>query len=245
MRLTQRNSRSKTLILLLLMSLSAGFPVLANEEEHKPEEHKSEEHGDAQAKGEGKEGEAKKPEKKTFDFRVKKPSIRLKPVEDANASGEPGQNGKLVLGQAKGCLVDHAALDDLKHAREEIEDRKKELAIRESDLKVREQAVAEELKSLEKTRDEITHSNDAKVKDKEARVTKLVETFLTMSPKSAAKVLAALDDNLAVLSMSQMDTTRLAKIMNNMEARRSSQLSELLVGVKKGKAPSTSKKDEG
>ena len=63
-----------------------------------------------------------------------------------------------------------------------------------------------------------------------------------MSPKTAAKVLAGLEDSLAVLSMSQMDTPHLAKIMNNMDAARSSHLSELLAGVKKNQGQVAAKK---
>ena len=52
-----------------------------------------------------------------------------------------------------------------------------------------------------------------------------------MSPKAAAATLSKVSDELAVATMNRMDTPKLAKIMANMEADRSSQLSELLAAV--------------
>jgi flagellar motility protein MotE (MotC chaperone) len=147
-----------------------------------------------------------------------------------------------ALAPAIHCLVDSAALEDLKRQKDDLEERKREIVSKESDLKTREQVVVDELRGLEKIRDEISQITDKKAKEKEARVAKLVEMFLTMSPKSAAKVLAGLDDSLAVLTISQMDSLHLAKIMNNMDPVRSSHLSELLAGVKLKHAPVIAKK---
>jgi hypothetical protein len=52
-----------------------------------------------------------------------------------------------------------------------------------------------------------------------------------MSPKAAAEVLAELDEALAVSAINRMETVKLAKIMNKMEAGKSSRLSEILAGV--------------
>ncbi len=132
----------------------------------------------------------------------------------------------------------------MKRLKEELDNRKKDIESKESDLKARELVIGDELHNLEKVRDEITRNSDQKAKDKEARVAKLVDTFLTMNPKAAAKVLGALEDSLAVLSMSKMDTLHLAKIMNNMEPTRSSHLAELLAGVKKSKDHKLAKKGD-
>ncbi|MEO5970855.1 MAG: hypothetical protein ABIQ95_13085 [Bdellovibrionia bacterium] len=221
----QMNSLSQGIMLLLLSSLAVGFPnVLAAEDEHKTGE------------SESKEGH-KSPEPKA--------EKALSRPKSTSSHGAARVNGSNDLTPGNNCIVDHVVLDDLKRAKEELDERKKDIAIKESDLKTREKVIADELQQLEKIRDDIAHTNDQKAKEKEARVTKLVDTFLTMSPKSAAKVLAGLDDSLAVLAISQMDTLRLAKIMNNMDPKRSSKLSELLAGVKGHKERVVAKKGGG
>ena len=132
-----------------------------------------------------------------------------------------------------GCIVHEAAVEDIRKAREDIELRRKDLVIYESELKAREKAISEEIKKLENTRELISKSQEVKKIEYQKKVSKLIETFLTMSPKSSAKVLSTLDDRLAVLVVSEMETTRLAKIMNLMDPKRSSHLSELIAGVKK------------
>lgn len=133
------------------------------------------------------------------------------------------------------CLANEAAIEDLRKGRAENEAKAKELASKEADLKVREQALTLEIHKLEDLRDEISKTQDVQKKAHAEKVAKLVETFLTMSPKAAAKILSTLDDDLAVDAMTQMDTQRLAKIMNLIEPARSSQLSELMAGVVRAK----------
>ena len=221
------NSLSKKAMLLWLFSLLAGFSgTLASGDEQKDEKDK------------------RKADESTAGGEKPLNRSKIASSDETNAAGETGATGHDTLAQASGCLVDHAALEDLKRAREELDERRKDIAGKETDLKTREQVIADELRNLEKIRDEIGHVNDQKAKEKEGRVAKLVETFLSMSPKSAAKVLAGLEDSLAVLSMSQMDTPRLAKIMNNMDPGRSSHLAELLGGVKKEKGKVAVKKGE-
>lgn len=136
------------------------------------------------------------------------------------------------------CLVAESAIEDLKRAREENEAKQKELTAKESELKAREQALTEELKKLDQARDSISKLQDTQQAENLEKVTRLVETFLAMSPKAASKIIAALDETLAVSVLSQMDTQRLAKIMNVMDSAHSSKLSELMAGVVRAKAPS-------
>ena len=237
MKLIQMNSLFKGAVLLVFFTLIAGFPsVLAGDDEAKS----------AESSGKGNEASEKGAENKAPESKSKKVTSHSKAAssEESNAAGDTGGSGHNALAQASGCLVDHAALEDLKRLREELDERRKDIASKESDLKTREQVIADQLRDMEKIRDEISRNNDQKAKEKEARVAKLVDTFLTMSPKSAAKVLGGLEDSLAVLSMSQMDTPHLAKIMNNMEPARSSHLSELLAGVKRSKGLVAPKKGE-
>jgi len=66
-----------------------------------------------------------------------------------------------------------------------------------------------------------------------------VETVEKMSPKNAAKLLASIDERLAVTAMQRINTPTLAKIMNSMEPQKLSQLTELMALGKKTAAAST------
>jgi flagellar motility protein MotE (MotC chaperone) len=134
-----------------------------------------------------------------------------------------------------GCLADPAVLDDIRSQREKLADMKKALDERDAELTKREQAVAEEIKKIETAREAIEKIEESKKDISEEKVAKLVETFETMSPKASAKVLAELDERLAVATITRMDTAKLSKIMNLMEPQRSVRLTELLAGVGKAK----------
>jgi len=135
----------------------------------------------------------------------------------------------------EGCLADAATLEDLKRQKRELEARGRELAARESELKARELALSDEMAKLADARDEIGKADGAKKKEAEAKVTKLVETLESMSPKAAAPLVASLDEALAVQAMSRLSTTKLAKLMNVMDPIRSTRLSEIMAGVTRAK----------
>ena len=80
-------------------------------------------------------------------------------------------------------------------------------------------------------RDEIAKLDTSHRQQNQEKVAKVIETLQTMSPKASAQMLTTLDDGLAVSAISQMDTVKLSKIMNIMEPKRASKLTELLAGV--------------
>lgn len=129
------------------------------------------------------------------------------------------------------CLSDPSVLQEIRAQRESISKTQKELAAKEAELKTREQAIADEMKKLVAIRDEIGKTDALKKKDAQEKVAKIIETLETMSPKASAKMLAELDDSLAVEVLTKMDTTKLAKIMNLLEPKRASKLTEILAGV--------------
>lgn len=134
-----------------------------------------------------------------------------------------------------GCLADPTVLEDIRAQKAKIADMQKALDEREAELAKREQAVVEEVKKIETAREAIEKIEDSKKELNDEKVAKLVETYETMSPKSAAKVLAELDERLAVATITRMDTAKLSKIMNLMEPQKSARLTELLAGVGKAK----------
>jgi flagellar motility protein MotE (MotC chaperone) len=147
--------------------------------------------------------------------------------------------------QAPGaCLVDSAAIEDIRKRREELDARAKELAARETELAAKERALGEELRKLEVVRDEIGRAEGTQKAQNEEKIAKLVETFQSMSPKAAAGVLASVDEGLAVAAMERIETPRLAKIMNVMEPGRVSRLTELLAGIIKARKSQSAKGGE-
>jgi flagellar motility protein MotE (MotC chaperone) len=134
------------------------------------------------------------------------------------------------------CLTDPAVLEEIRAQRESLAKSQKELAAKEQELKDREKAMAEELKKVQAIRDEINKTDELRKKENEEKVAKVIETLGTMSPKASAKMLAELDDALAVEVLVKMDTAKLAKIMNLLEPKRASALTEMLAGVTRARA---------
>jgi flagellar motility protein MotE (MotC chaperone) len=152
----------------------------------------------------------------------------------SNGEGSAQESGSDRDGGA--CLSDPSVLEEIRSQREGIAKAQKELAAKEQELKDREKAMAEELKKVEAIRDEINKTDELRKKENEEKVAKVIETLGTMSPKASAKMLAELDDALAVEVLVKMDTSKLAKIMNLLEPKRASALTEMLAGVTRAKA---------
>jgi flagellar motility protein MotE (MotC chaperone) len=154
----------------------------------------------------------------------------------AEKAGGPEDDAEVGAGNI--CLPDQATVEDLRKQRDRVEAKQKELAARESDLKARELALQEELKKIQSAREDIAKIEGAKKVESEEKVTKLVETFETMSPKAASQLLVTVDETLAVAAMTRISTAKLAKIMNIMETSepaKSAKLTELLAGVVRAK----------
>ena len=147
---------------------------------------------------------------------------------DSKSDGQT--NGKIRAGS---CVASEGAIEDIQRSRSELEKRKKELEAREAELKVRENSIAEEMKKLALDRSAIQKVQNEQSRESEDKKSKLVETLLAMSPKAAAKLISSMDDSLAVSVRFQMDTQRLAKILNLVEPKKSTELSEKLVGLSK------------
>lgn len=140
-----------------------------------------------------------------------------------------------VVSVSAGCLADPAAVDDLRHRREELDAREKELKAKEAELKARAGALEEELQKIGAVREDVEKIETARKTENSEKVAKLVDTFETMSPKAASALMATLDESLAVAAMTKISTPKLAKIMNSMDPQKSARLSELLAGVVRAK----------
>ena len=139
---------------------------------------------------------------------------------------------KRVLAKGyQGCLTDEVALQDVKAARAELEKLKRDLDKRESELNARAKAVSEELAKLEGLQKDLKTAQGASSAKDEEKIAKLVETFESMSPKSAAAILATLDRSLAVSAMNKVSAQKLGKILSAMPTNKSTELTEALAGV--------------
>ena len=134
-------------------------------------------------------------------------------------------------GDHSGCLLSESALEDLKQRRLELDAREHALATQETELKAGKAALEEELKKISSVRDAIVKLQTLHKKDQEEKVAKLVEAFETMSPKASSQLLSGVDEVLAVEAMGKISTQKLAKIMNVMETRALTRLTERMAGV--------------
>lgn len=121
--------------------------------------------------------------------------------------------------------------EDLKRLRADLDKKQEELKKREEEIAAKERALNEEIGKLEGMRKDLMKLSDQKEEAANERVAKLVETVEKMSPKAASKLIEDLDEQLAVSTMKQMSSDRLAKVMNTLEPAKASRLSELMAGV--------------
>ncbi len=144
---------------------------------------------------------------------------------------EPTETDSEEAPEVQKCLVDPMTIEDIQKRKEELEKREKELSAKEKELKAAQVAFDGEFKKIKQVRDEIEKYQGLNKKENEEKIAKLVETFETMGPKPAAKLLESIDESLAVSAMTRMSTLKLAKILSAMESESSSRLTELMAGV--------------
>jgi flagellar motility protein MotE (MotC chaperone) len=160
-----------------------------------------------------------------------------------SAGDEPVAISHAAIENGGGCLVDQAALEDLKKRKAELDAREQALAAKEAELAAAQRDAEEQLKKIQAVRDSIAASQELAKSENQEKVAKLVSTFEGMSPKAAAKLMSEIDESLAVATMAQISTQKLSKIMNVMEPERASRLSELLAGVARAKELSSASRD--
>lgn len=157
------------------------------------------------------------------------------PSPDGSTPSTPKVKLQRTSKNSQGCIVDEQAVEDLHTKRNELIEQEKKIAALQAELQARERALEERIKRIEEIRSDIKKTQDLSSKENEEKITKLVETFEAMSPKSIASLIAKLDEQLAVAAMSRMSTPKLAKLLSALEATKSSRLSELLAGVTSAK----------
>lgn len=134
---------------------------------------------------------------------------------------------------AQSCIVSEAALKDLAQKQAELAEREKLFQEKESAFKVKEEALQGEIQKLDELKKSLAGAQELAQRQNEEKIARLVETFEKMSPKGAASILAEVEEGLAVSAMQRISTLKLAKILNSMDGKKASALTEAIADVRR------------
>lgn len=123
--------------------------------------------------------------------------------------------------------------NDLNKRKEVLEKKEKELSQLEEELQKRQSEIEGKIKELEKTRAQIAGVLQDRVKTDEERVDKLVQFYSNMKPTNAAKIIATLEEGLAITILNKMKKQEAAAILNFIEPQRAKEISERFAGYVK------------
>lgn len=129
---------------------------------------------------------------------------------------------------ASECLASEEVIRDLEDREKKIKQKEEALTEKEKELAAQQLAIKEEMNKLEARQGEIQNTKAKELAANEEKVSKLIETLETMSPKAAAGVLGGVDEELAVTALSRLTSVKAGKILSNLKNDQSSKLSELM-----------------
>ena len=126
------------------------------------------------------------------------------------------------------CLASEEVIRDLETREKKIKQKEESIVEKEKELAAQSLAIKEEMNKLETRQGEILSTKAKELAANEEKVSKLIETLETMSPKAAAAVMAGIDEELAVTALSRLTSVKAGKILSNLKNDKSSRLSELM-----------------
>lgn len=162
-------------------------------------------------------------------------------TEPAKAA-EPVAEKPVAKRPSGGCLASEEVIADLELREQQLKSREAALREREKEIDSQQAAVKEEIGKLDSARAEVQGAHVKELAEREEKVNKLIETFESMSPKTAAAVIGGVDDELAVTALSRLTNVKAGKILGNLNPEKSSRLSEMMAY---GKAVSGKEKSRG
>jgi flagellar motility protein MotE (MotC chaperone) len=171
-------------------------------------------------------GNAEQDSKKTDAAHAEAPATAAAP--GAAAKEAPANATSHSVSESGVCLASAELVQDLEHREAKIKEREASLVEREKEIEAQKIAIQEQLTKLETTRTEIQGLKGKQLADREEKVNRLIETFETMSPKSAAQVMSRIDEELATTALARLTTGKAGKILSSMDPAKSSRLSEML-----------------
>jgi flagellar motility protein MotE (MotC chaperone) len=127
--------------------------------------------------------------------------------------------------------IDH--FSKLNDRRKELDAREAELGRAETELQAQKANLELRLNELEKTRKDISQILEEKVQSDDKKVDALVQMYSSMKPQQAAKVLEAMDEDLAVEIIGRMKKKSAAEVMNLMKSEKAQAFSEKYAGYKR------------
>ncbi len=155
-------------------------------------------------------------------------------AEDKGAShGDTGEVAVEKLSPAASvaaseCLASEEVIRDLENREKKIKQKEEALVEKEKELAAQQVAIKEEMNKLEIRQGEIQSARSKELAANEEKVSKLIETLESMSPKAAAGVLGGVDEDLAVVALSRLTSVKGGKILCNLKNDKSPRLSELM-----------------
>lgn len=161
------------------------------------------------------------------------------PREIPEAKVETTPATPVAARKAGGCLSDEDSIKDFQDMKRELAKKDQDLKHREEEIAAKERALEEELKKLDKVRDEIKLASGIGDAKGEEKISKLAETFESMNPKAAAAIVITIDERLAVEAMTRLSSTKLGKILAAMDPNKSGNLAEKIAGVVRAKRSET------
>lgn len=126
-----------------------------------------------------------------------------------------------------------SVLADLTRRKEKLDERERYLDQLDADLQRRMAEVEQRMQELEASRREIASLLTNQSAEDNERVDRLVETYSGMKPANAARVIAGLNEKLAISILTRMKKQNASEIMNFMEPEKAQQLTEKFAGYRK------------
>ena len=149
-------------------------------------------------------------------------------VDSKTAKVEEVQEAKPVKKPSNACLASEEIIQDIQIREQKLKEQETQMVERSKELDAQKKIIAEEMAKLDTARGEIQGVHDKALAEREEKVNKLIETFETMSPKAAAGVINGVDDELAVMALAKLSTTKAGKILANLNPSKSAKLSQLM-----------------
>lgn len=205
-------------ILLLLLFLVPYNTLYANDDQNSSEQNNSEQKNADHA--------ATADEPKTGEKAVDPVEAAASKASENAANHE--QASAAVKRSNSACLTSEESLKDFQAKERSIQAQMTALKQKEEELKSLESSIEAQLAKLDKLQQALTGAAAKEKEEQESKVKRLVDTFETMSPKAAAKVIAELDDQLAAQTLSKLSTTKAGKVLANLNVEKASQLSQII-----------------
>lgn len=157
------------------------------------------------------------------------PETALPPSESAEEPQEPVTLPQRVSGVGPETF---RMIEMLERKNRELKEREKELQLKENRLKTLEEAIRKDIEkingALARSQEQIGIKKDLIEKN----VLALVKVYSSMKPEEAAKLLEALDEDLALQIISKMKSKVAGKVLSRLDVKIAKNISEKMAGKK-------------